>query len=221
MADSDLDILATLHGPARDAHPLPAADADAMARRVPPALIDFWKRHGIGIYADGMLHLCNPRRYDGLLPLLVGNDGEIHAKDLALYAFSAFGELFLWHQRFGGVEINLMSGDVAAAGYLAPDTIGDPDLDLEARLVTFDRDLYDAKDETGRPLFDRAVSALGELRLDECFGFVPALALGGAPNLANLRRVAALEHFAILAQAAPLTLKDYSAFPPREVRPIG
>jgi len=40
------------------------------------------------------------------------------------------------------------------------------------------------------------------------YGFVPALALGGALTLSNLRKVKAVEHLVILAQLAPLDVTE-------------
>jgi hypothetical protein len=40
------------------------------------------------------------------------------------------------------------------------------------------------------------------------YGFVPALALGGALTLANLQKVKAVEHLVILAQLAPLYVTE-------------
>ena len=59
------------------------------------------------------------------------------------------------------------------------------------------------------------------LELGECYGFFPALAMGGAPKLENLKRVKALVHFAFLAQLQPFTLMDYLARPIKAIRQIG
>jgi hypothetical protein len=217
----DLEIFIELHGPAVHVARVPTADADALADRVPGLLVAFWKKHGVGIYAAGLLHLCDPRVYDPLLPLITHSDRDLAADDIAIYAFSAFGELLAWNRRYGAMTINLMTGEVFCPRLVKAGSAGDPDLDLESELVAFDRDLYDPKDTQGRPLFDRAVAAYGEPGINQCFGFVPALVLGGAPSLETIHRYPALEHFSILAQATVFTLVDATTFPPGAVRTIG
>lgn len=82
-------------------------------------------------------------------------------------------------------------------------------------------DSLDAYNDDNKKLFSRAVKKLGRPGLGEAFGFFPALAMGGAPNLENIKIVPALEHFLILAQLQQFKLVDYLAQPPRVVRDIG
>ena len=53
-------------------------------------------------------------------------------------------------------------------------------------------------------LFRPALENLGKLRSDEMYGFVPALALGGAMELKNLQKVKTIEHLEFLSQLSPL-----------------
>jgi len=53
-------------------------------------------------------------------------------------------------------------------------------------------------------MFSPALKTLGSLHHDEMYGFIPALALGGASSLAHLQKVKAVEHLVLLAQLAPL-----------------
>ena len=65
------------------------------------------------------------------------------------------------------------------------------------------KDTCDLKDESGNPLFDRALSSLGTLAPDEMYGFEPAIALGGKILLENLSRTKLDQHLTILRQLAP------------------
>lgn len=62
------------------------------------------------------------------------------------------------------------------------------------------KDSLDELDPLERPLFDRALKMYGPLGPNEMYGFEPALALGGKPELANIRKVKAVEHLVLLAQ---------------------
>jgi hypothetical protein len=53
-------------------------------------------------------------------------------------------------------------------------------------------------------MFKPALRKLGQLKHDEMYGLVPALALGGEVSLDHLQKVKAVEHLVILAQFAPL-----------------
>lgn len=65
---------------------------------------------------------------------------------------------------------------------------------------------FDLSDESGQPLFARAMATLGPLTSDEIYGFEPALALGGKMLLENLARIKLDVHLTILRQLATPTL---------------
>ncbi|GAB1545475.1 hypothetical protein NUACC21_81510 [Scytonema sp. NUACC21] len=46
----------------------------------------------------------------------------------------------------------------------------------------------------------QSVTRLGQLSPDECFAFVPAIALGGSETIETVQRVPIQEHLALLAQ---------------------
>ena len=71
-------------------------------------------------------------------------------------------------------------------------------------------------------MFERVFKTYSRLSFGECYGFVPAVALGGTPDLKHLKRLEAISHFAILAQAQKFTLmriEQDGAL--KAVRPIG
>lgn len=202
------DDLDKRFGPPLVSVPMPPTDIEAMVSRVPSILLDYWRERGLLLHAGGLLHFCNPLRYDSLLPLIFSDDADLCANETALFAFSSFGELLLWNQRHGPLQINLMTGSVKARGLVRPERRTTQEIELTAQVFTFNPKIHDVKDVDLQPLNSRAVATLGHPELDECFGFFPALALGGKPVLGNVRRVSALEHFAILAQTTSFTLTD-------------
>ena len=48
--------------------------------------------------------------------------------------------------------------------------------------------------------YKAATKKLGNLEYDECFGYVPLLALGGKESVNNLKKVKILEHIALIAE---------------------
>lgn len=64
----------------------------------------------------------------------------------------------------------------------------------------------DLKDESGDPLFKRALAMLGPLEPDEIYGFEPAIVLGGKMQLENLAKLDLDVHLTILRQLATPTM---------------
>ncbi|WP_376699423.1 T6SS immunity protein Tdi1 domain-containing protein [Listeria booriae] len=50
--------------------------------------------------------------------------------------------------------------------------------------------------------YREAVEQLGEPAYDECFGYVPLLALGGAEKVENLQKVKLREHILLISALA-------------------
>lgn len=46
--------------------------------------------------------------------------------------------------------------------------------------------------------YKAAIKKLGDLEYDECFGYVPLLALGGKESVNNLKKVTIREHIAMI-----------------------
>ena len=74
-----------------------------------------------------------------------------------------------------------------------------PDLTLDLYFSTTSKDNMEEEDLDGKPLFQRAMAKHGPLEEYEMYGFVPALAIGGATKLENLQKVKVIEHLSFLA----------------------
>ena len=53
-------------------------------------------------------------------------------------------------------------------------------------------------DELNIKQYKAAIKKLGNLEYDECFGYVPLLALGGKESVNNLKKVKIREHIAMI-----------------------
>lgn len=60
--------------------------------------------------------------------------------------------------------------------------------------------------------FEPAKKKLGILKEDEMYAFVPALMLGGRPDLKNLEKLKAIEHLILLSQITELEPYSFSDF---------
>lgn len=169
---------------------------------MPSQLLAYWEEHGWCGYAGGLLWTVDPQEYGPVVKAWIGNTAFMQEDTFHIIARSAFGKLYFWGEKSGGDKLNVIAADsFALARTLQPAK----DLDQVARAFfgAKSRDAVDHKMEQGT-LFALALAGLGQLKYDEIYGFVPALALGGAPVLKNLQKVKAVEHLVMLAQLAPL-----------------
>lgn len=154
--------------------------------KLPAQLIDFWKAYGFGVFMNGYLKIVNPSAFQTDLDDAYNNaDGEI------VIAITAFGDFLTW------------TGDAVRAIYFknGHESIIESGDDME---WFFDMDLADEgflKDNLNDGHFSSAKERLGELEFDECYGYVPLLAMGGREKAENLQRVKLKEHIALIKQA--------------------
>ena len=183
--------------------------------RLPDSLLEFWRQVGLGAWGNGLFQFCQPADYSSIVQTIFRGDPEIDSGDCSVIGYEAFCQLHIWHRALGKMKVDLLFAEIVA------------DFTRDAQRLEIDRKLGpdkivaislsnvlqygDIMDEDGTPMFERAVAVLGAPQRDECFGFVPALGLGGARRLEYLRRVRAPEHFTILAglnRFRLVTLKD-------------
>ena len=200
---------------------MPPEAIEAYRPHVPAMLVDLWESVGIGSWKSGRLRICNPIEYRDVLEMVFASDADLSIEDCHVYATSVFGTLYFWSERHFSGTIDLIDGRVICSGLTSPEEKGDPEVDFLLSLFDPDKDTLDWFDDEQKPLYGRAVKEHGRPGRDDCFGFVPAIALGGDPNLENVRKYPALAHFGFLAQAQTFLLYDYLSRPIRQVRPIG
>jgi hypothetical protein len=154
----------------------------------------------------GLFWTVGPQEYDPVLNAWIGNTPLMQEDTFHIIARSSFGDLYLWGEKSGGNRLNIIAADsLALASAFTP--AKDLDQAVRAFFSSQSRAAADYKAKQGSrfvPLFAAALARLGRLKYEEMYGFVPALALGGAPVVHNLQKVKAVEHLVMLAQLAPL-----------------
>lgn len=153
--------------------------------KLPAGLIDFWKAYGFGIFMNGYLKLIDPATFQPVFDEAYDNrENEI------VFAITAMGDCLTW------------TGDAIRAVYFKNgyDSIIESGDDME---WFFDMDLADAgflRDHLNDGPYLAAKEELGEPGYDECYGYVPLLASGGAEKKENLRVVKIKEYIALIFQ---------------------
>lgn len=125
----------------------------------------------------------NPNEYKSLLEqsYFLGN------VSIPIFA-TAYGDLITWEegQYVGIVKYRYGVNDVIYSGFdFFFDDLSDGELD----------DKYLSIKQ-----YKAAIKQLGTLEYDECFGYVPLLALGGKESVNNLKKVKIREHIALITE---------------------
>lgn len=152
---------------------------------LPDKFLQLWKDFGSGTYLDGYLKVVNPNEFKDLLHEVYSNKYE---NPLVLFA-TAMSDLIIWENNYL-ILLDFRHGISKV---------------LESGFDYFIDDLTDKEfldeDLKWNP-FKKAKMRLGELEYDECYGYVPILAAGGAEKVENLQKVKIKEHLSIIAQLA-------------------
>jgi hypothetical protein len=176
------DHFAEVHGPVLDVRPFSDEGLGDRRAIVPPKLVALWEDSGWGSYANGFLRMAEPVFYEDVLDDWLGPSDR-----RATFLSTALGHLFVW----AGGAAHLLDPLKGRVSKLTDDVeiLFETVLCEDVVLEGLREDIYDA-----------ALSRLGRPRHDECYGFVPAPALGGPLTAENLQRVDAREYLAILVQ---------------------
>ena len=165
----------------------PSAELIARYRdQLPPEVLGVWEQYGFGTFCDGYLKVVNPEDYAQLLAdtcQLV--DSPVLPPALVLFT-TGMGDLLIWEDGYLSI-IDYRHGltDVLSKGtHFFFGDLAESDM-----LV---------KDLQWLP-YPAARERLGEPAYDECFGYVPLLALGGPETVEHLQKVKLREHIALIA----------------------
>lgn len=176
------DAFVKQHGPALDRRAFSEERVTRHRDFLPEQLLEFWKEEGWSSYAEGFLRVTEPDVLDDVLDDWLGAS---HAR--AVIISTALGHLVVW----AGGAAHLLNPHDGRVRKLTDD------VEILFDIVLCDEDVLEGMK---RGLYDAALPRLGRPRPDECFGFVPALALGGSETPDSLQRVELREHLAILAE---------------------
>jgi hypothetical protein len=166
-----------------DREEVPSEIFDRYRGELPDDLLDEWRQHGFCGHGDGFLWTVDPDQLAAALQAFLGDSSRCHA-----FLRTAFGGIFYW--------------DGADARYLDV-LVGDTSVVFHEMDALFDgllRDNIYLKTVLRYDLFKKALPKLGRLKKDECYAFLPPLALGGPGTAKTVKRVKLCEHLAILAQ---------------------
>jgi hypothetical protein len=173
------------HGPPQNRVPVPPEVLSAYRDRLPPQLIDFWEENGWCSFANGFFGVWDPQYLSDPL-----EDWLESSPAFWTIVRTGLAHVFVWSDNCVFL-LNPLNGRL--------NKLTD-DIEIFFNTVLCDPDVLKGLD---KDIFDTALPRLGPPDHTECFGFVPALSLGGPRDSANLQMVQIREYLAILAQISP------------------
>lgn len=155
--------------------------------QLPPEVLGVWEQYGFGSFCAGYLKVVNPQEYVDLLnDTCQLTNSPVPPSALVLFA-TGMGDLLIWEGGFLSIlDYRHSRTDIISKGthFFFADLADDYLLGKKLRWQPY--------------LAARA--QLGEPAYDECFGYVPLLALGGPEKVQHLQKVKLRAHIALIAE---------------------
>jgi len=172
------------HGKGTKCQKASAKIIDKYKKKLPEELIEFWKEEGFCAYSDGLIWVVNPDDFE-----YVADEWFDDKVKRVVIARSGFADFYLWSEENGVEQLYTQDKKVMVVSKELPFFFN----------YGLNQDRY-LKSNLYLKLFKQAVKELGELDYEECYGFEPALALGGAEKIENVKKVKLQPYLEILAQ---------------------
>lgn len=162
----------------------------------PEELIYIWEQLGFGIYENGFLQLINPEEYDFIYEYI-----DLMLEPVVLWGITALGDILAWEGKTNAT-ISSKEGDRCyiiniqkCDRYVIASMEGTLNVLVGREFFLKEKDCFDAKS------YLEVKDQLPELEYGQCYGYVPALALGGSKSNKNLKVVDAKSYIDIIGQA--------------------
>ena len=161
----------------------------------PEELIWIWENMGFGVYEDGFLQIVNPDEYEFVFEYI-----DKLLEPTVVWGVTALGDLLVWEgndnwtiapdegNRIDLIDVSNLDNKVLG---------GAIDVDLNILLGDEDDliDFYNAKP------YLQIKGKLPKLEYGQCYGYVPALTLGGTKSNKNLKVVDTKSYIDIIGQS--------------------
>lgn len=153
--------------------------------KIPKKLLDIWKEYGFGSFMDNYIKIINPNEYNELLI-----DSYFRGRESIPVMLTGFGDIITWEKNryLGIVKYRKGTFDIIEDGF-----------------EYFLNDIIDSeyvRDFLDNSQYKEAIIENGKLNFEECFGYVPLLALGGNEKVENLKKVKIKEHIKLITELA-------------------
>jgi len=174
--------------------------------KVPKKLLEYWAEHGWCGYGEGIFWTVNPQDYEEVVKSFIQGTSLEGRDTYHIIARGAFGDLYLYGEKTG-FSLDIVPYTSNYCGRTREPGATDTNKEVQGFFLLMERESNDFGD-----FFEPAKNKLGRLKCDEIYGFIPALALGGAVKLENIEKVKMVEHLVLLSQLSPLKPYPFSDY---------
>lgn len=146
-----------------------------------------WKKYGLRSYKNGLFWLVNPDEYNDL-----AKQFPDVSKDAIVFARTGVGNLFIMQKGLTGDNIEYLNTHTGKVN------LADRGFSNFLRF-NLPADSFWKEDCYGK-IELKANVKYGQMEADECYTFVPALALGGSESITKMEKVKIKENLELLSQ---------------------
>lgn len=152
---------------------------------LPEEIIYIWKEYGLGSFFGGYLRVIDPRAYVNII-----EETFFAGEECVPVMTTALGDVLVWDNEAWSLELVMYRYGIYRM-------VNDGFFELLRR-----RDSEFINGVLEPTNYKEAAELLGEPDFDECFGYVPLLALGGGETPDHLKRCKIREHIYLISQLA-------------------
>ena len=161
----------------------------------PEELIWVWENMGFGIYEDGFLQIVNPDEYEFVFEYI-----DKLLEPTVVWGVTALGNLLVWEgndnwtiapdegNRYSFIDVNELK-----------DSVDSSRVDVFLNILVNDEE--DLTEDFAAKPYLQIKGKLPKLEYGQCYGYVPALALGGTKSNKNLKVVDTRSYIDIIGQS--------------------
>jgi hypothetical protein len=163
---------------------------------LPNELITIWETMGFGIYEDGFFQLVNPDEYE-----FVFNYVDIMYEPSIIWAITALGDIIMWEGNKNATIQNAGNCNTFINIRKCEDHVIGADMEGFLNYFLGDRDYWPDNDYFSAKPYLAIKGKLPPLEYGQCYGYVPAIALGGKASIKNIKIVEIKSYINIIGNA--------------------
>ena len=161
----------------------------------PEELIWIWENMGFGVYEDGFLQIVNPDEYEFVFEYI-----DKLLEPTVVWGVTALGNLLVWEgndnwtiapdegNRYSFIDVNELK-----------DSVDSSRVDVFLNILVNDEE--DLTEDFAAKPYLQIKGKLPKLEYGQCYGYVPALTLGGTKSNKNLKVVDTKSYIDIIGQS--------------------
>lgn len=162
---------------------LPAEFIEGFRETLPEEMIYVWEKYGLGVFGNGYFRVIDPRAFAQLAEEIVA-----WGKQCVPLMVTALGDMLVWDDDAVCYEMLFCRYGIYK--------LFEEDIFPQLLNKAFVEGFFEPVN------YAEAVKLCGVPDFDECFGYVPLLALGGGETPDHLKRCKAREHIYLISQMA-------------------